>query len=216
LESKVVYHEQADRTQEFAPLSDRLLPALRLLFDGYQYANDVGMPLEEFAVSFESLRRLAVAEIDLLWLARKGYVITVGDEMWRDNDSPAVISSQTLFMFSPDGLRYAAQALKLDPKSEVPEPHLPTWDISRRKLKLGDHVVKHFQVPAPNQEMILRCFQEDGWPPQIQDPIPPARNVDPRRRLHDTILALNRCQTSPRIRFRGDGTGVGVYWEIEA
>ena len=37
---------------------------------------------------------------------------------------------------------------------------------------------------------------------------------DPKRRLSDTTKCLNRKQTNELIRFRGDGTGEGVTWEL--
>jgi hypothetical protein len=47
---------------------------------------------------------------------------------------------------------------------------------------------------------------------RIDDPLPPQADQDPKRRLHDTINALNRKQRQRVIRFSGDGTGQGVRW----
>lgn len=196
--------------------STRVLPALRLLLDGYQYANDVGAPLMEFAISIETMRQFSVAEIDIRWLTRKGYAVAICDEKPLPCDSTADFSSHTIFIASVDGLRYAQEILDVQVVAMVPKKLVPCWDSAQRKLKLGDCVVKRFHVPAPNQELILSSFQEESWPPHIADPIPPVRKSDPKRRLSDTILALNRCQAGQRIRFRGDGTGTGVYWEIES
>ena len=38
-------------------------------------------------------------------------------------------------------------------------------------------------------------------PPRIDDPLPPSQNVDPKRRLHDTIKRLNRHQRSSSQHF---------------
>lgn len=89
----------------------------------------------------------------------------------------------------------------------------PWWDRDRQELRLGEFVVKQFKVPAPNQEMVIAVFQEEGWPPRIDDPLPPRSDLDPKRRLHDTINSLNRNQKTPLIRFLGDGSGQGVRWE---
>jgi hypothetical protein len=43
--------------------------------------------------------------------------------------------------------------------------------------------------------------------------MPPQGDVDPKRRLHETIKALNGRRLARLIRFRGDGTGQGVLWE---
>jgi hypothetical protein len=89
----------------------------------------------------------------------------------------------------------------------------PRWDHQRRQLRLGPEIVKEFKLPSPNQETVLMAFEEEGWPPRIDDPLPPQPQLDPRRRLHDTIKALNRKQRQGLIRFRGDGSGEGIRWE---
>ena len=90
---------------------------------------------------------------------------------------------------------------------------LPVWDRDRQELRVGNQVVKHFKVPAPNQELVLSVFQEEGWPIRIDDPLPPQVNQTQKRRLHDTINSLNRQKIS-LIRFAGDGKGTGVLWEF--
>ena len=85
----------------------------------------------------------------------------------------------------------------------------PKWDRERRQIRVGEHIVKEFKLPAPNQETILTAFEEEGWPPRIDDPLPPVPDLDPRRRLHDTIQALNRKQRQDLLRFMGDGSGEG-------
>ena len=100
----------------------------------------------------------------------------------------------------------------LTPKNASP-PSRPCWDRDRQELRVGTLIVKQFKVPAPNQETILAAFQEEGWPHRIDDPIPPHPDKEPKRRLHDTIISLNRNQRTPLIRFLGDGSGQGVRWE---
>lgn len=90
----------------------------------------------------------------------------------------------------------------------------PYWDRDRQELRVGDCVVKQFKVPAPNQEIILAVFQEERWSVRIDDPLPPRADLEPKRRLHDTINSLNRNQKRSLIRFLGDGTGQGVRWEF--
>jgi len=91
---------------------------------------------------------------------------------------------------------------------------LPKWDGDRRLLMLNEDVVKKFKWLAENQEAILSAFEEEGWPPRIDDPLSPHPEQDSKRRLSDTIKCLNRKQCRPLIRFRGDGTGEGVLWEL--
>jgi len=90
---------------------------------------------------------------------------------------------------------------------------VPQWDAMRLELRFGDLLVKQFKLPSPNQETILMAFQEERWPPRIDDPLPPRADVDPKRRLNDTIKSLNRNQKDRCVRFMGDGTGRGIRWE---
>jgi hypothetical protein len=64
------------------------------------------------------------------------------------------------------------------------------------------------------QEAILMAFEEEQWPPRIDDPLPGHPDLLPKRRLHDTIKSLNRNQKNSLIRFMGDGTGEGIRWEL--
>jgi len=91
---------------------------------------------------------------------------------------------------------------------------VPTWDCDRQELRLGSQVVKEFRLHSPNQSMILTAFEEEGWPPKVDDPLPPHAEIDAKQRLHDTIKSLNRGQKLKLIRFRGDGTGQGIRWEL--
>jgi hypothetical protein len=81
-------------------------------------------------------------------------------------------------------------------------------------LWVGEAVVKRFRVPASNQEVVLSVFEEEGWPKHIDDPLSPAPEMDPKRRLHSTIHCLNRNQKRHLIHFRGDGHGTGLCWEL--
>jgi hypothetical protein len=60
--------------------------------------------------------------------------------------------------------------------------------------------------------LILRVFEEEGWPPRIDDPLDRAPDRDPQQRLHDAVRRLNGNQSRCRIRFSRDGTGQGILW----
>ncbi len=90
----------------------------------------------------------------------------------------------------------------------------PKWDRESRMFVVGEHLVKHFRVPSPNQAAVLNAFQEEGWPRVVDDPLPPLHDQEPKRRLRDTIKCLNQHQVVRVIRFRGDGTGQRVSWEL--
>lgn len=91
---------------------------------------------------------------------------------------------------------------------------VPRWDAVRRELSVDGQMVKRFRQPAPNQEAVLTAFEEEGWPPRIYDPLSPQAGLDQKRRLHETIKTLNRRRLARVIRFCGDGTGEGVFWEL--
>ena len=84
----------------------------------------------------------------------------------------------------------------------------PVWDSERRELRVGGAVVKRFRQPARSQEAILAAFQEEGWPPHIDNPLPSHDDVDAIDRLHGAIRRLND-QTNHMIRFESDGRAEG-------
>lgn len=89
----------------------------------------------------------------------------------------------------------------------------PVWNPNLRELRYREKLVKKYCVPAANQELILAVFQEECWPEWIDDPLPPALDADPRRRLQATIKSLNRNQTVPLLRFHVNHGGQIVTWE---
>ncbi len=100
----------------------------------------------------------------------------------------------------------------LIPEFAIRTTEFPVWDGMRRELRLGSVIVKKFRCRAANQESVLAAFQEDGWPARIDDPLSPVENIEPKRRLADTVKCLNRKQAKPLLKFAGDGTGEGVTW----
>ena len=76
---------------------------------------------------------------------------------------------------------------------------------------LGSKLVKTLIQPAPNLAVILDTFQELGWPPKIDDPIPPAGfSGSASQRLADAVRGLNSGQET--IKFEKDGDG--VTWQL--
>jgi hypothetical protein len=88
----------------------------------------------------------------------------------------------------------------------------PHWDAARRKFYVDGVLVKRFRQGAACQERILSAFQEEGWPPSIEDPLPPDGEQDPKCRLQNVIGNLNRHQRNKRVHFEGNGTGECVLW----
>jgi hypothetical protein len=114
----------------------------------------------------------------------------------------------------PAAARKAESQAQSQASAEPPARVVPRWDGDMQELRVAGVIVKQFKVPAPNQEMILSAFQEENWPVRIDDPLPPHPDQDAKRRLHDTIVSLNRNHKSRFIRFMGDGTGEGVRWTL--
>jgi hypothetical protein len=209
-----------------------LKAALSLLSIASAYADDVGCDVWEFAVGWETLHDRQVAPNDLRWLVRKGYVdhrieTTRANSERRRFRAPSepAFSSLNCFVLTTNGLPFARAMLiessgcPADLPSQASPPNrsvsvVPLWDRNRRMLCLGDEIVKHFRVPAGNQEVILASFEEEGWPPSIDDPLPPANQIDAKRRLRDTISRLNHHQRHPLLHFFGNGNGCGVCWQI--
>jgi hypothetical protein len=204
---------------------------MALLLEAHRYAQDVQRPLWDFAVEIGELRKAGLTHNDLRWLICKKYVEHARETTLAQEESRSFrrrrslcFGRRTCFVLTLPGVGFAQQSLKMlrvqrrfrvADLGVVPSPKLrPQWDRDRQELRVGSFVVKQFKVPAVNQERLLAAFEEEGWPVRIDDPLPPQKDQDPKRRLHDTINSLNRKQRYPLIRFLGDGTGQGVRWQL--
>jgi hypothetical protein len=174
-----------------------------------------------------------MSDSDFRWLICRGFaeqgceLSVLGEEAraFRRNNS-LTFHRRSCFALTDAGVMFVRNALTQPVSAEEMararlglEPNgasgalRPTWDRDRQELRFGHLIVKQYKVPAANQEMILAAFQEEGWPPRIDDPLPQHPHLDPKRRLHDTINSLNRNQKNPLVRFLGDGSGEGIRWE---
>ena len=121
------------------------------------------------------------------------------------------LTDASCFVLTETGYRFVAQACN-GRSTAAPRP---SWDCASRELTFHDILIKRFRCPAQNQEAVLAAFEEEQWPSRIDDPLPQISGQCPKQRLHDTIKSLNRHHhREPIIRFRGDGTGEGVIWEL--
>lgn len=99
-------------------------------------------------------------------------------------------------------------------KTSSPRPK-PTWDPDLRELRVGELLIKRFRQPARNQVTVLASFEELDWPRRIDDPLTGNSGVEPKRRVRDTVFALNRNHASAKILvFEADGTGTGIMWKF--
>ena len=219
----------------------RFAHALSLLLQSYHYALELSCDSCDLAVEREELPETGLSNSDLRWLLSKGYVLQAAELIPPPDGrrrsfaihATLVLGPRSCFILTSDGVGFAAGGETRPappdaaPRESIAEARAPSgvfpnngttrmapaWDKDRRLLRLGGCTVKHFKVPAANQEIILAVFEEEGWPPRIDDPLPLTASIDPKRRLRDTINSLNRNQRETLLRFLGDGNAEGVCWE---
>lgn len=211
-----------------------LRDALWLLLQAFEYADELGQDVWSFAVEIHALRAAHLTTSDLRWLACKSYV-KHAVETTKPNDplrhfrsaGLAAFTDETCVVLTSAGVELARELCADGSTLSASRPSVsirrapaidarlgrPKWDRDRRQVRFDGRIVKEFKLPSPNQEAVLMAFEEEGWPARIDDPLSPTANLDPRRRLHDTIKALNRNQKENVLRFMGDGTGEGIRWE---
>jgi hypothetical protein len=224
-------------------VSRQLGCGLQLLLESSVYANSLDEDPWEFSVEWPELQRLGLNCNDGRWLIHKHLVLharevtSVEDERRRFVPSANLsLSDHTCLILTENGCELArriAESHDLGSSHAVAEPpsvHLsrvastngsgaaqlqqPKWDRDRRQLRVGSSIVKEFKVPAMNQEIILAVFEEERWPAKIDDPLPRKGDIDPQRRLHDTINSLNRRQRHRLVHFSADGLAQGILWEL--
>lgn len=205
----------------------RIVAALVQLAEAQRYA--AGRNAWDFALEIGSLH---LSANDLRWLIYSG-LVEHGWEVTRAGaktrsfrpDMGITLSQRSCLVATATGLSLAracsvAAAGKRPNRptfvatsdGHVSKSSGPHWDAARRELRLDGVLVKRFRQPAANQERILSAFQEAGWPPSIEDPLPPDPDQTPERRLNHAIRKLNGCQRNHLIRFEGNGTGGRVVW----
>ncbi len=202
----------------------RLWPGLLLLLQAYDYAEDTRSDYWDFAVEISDLRRHGMTLTDCRWFIRKGWAQQArelsprqGEPRRFQKDLGLTLRRCSCLVLLPAGealARQIAAQKKDNARVESDVRVMPHWDRDRHELRLGSMTIKQFKLPSPNQEMILMALEEESWPPRIDDPLPPSKNIDAKQRLHDTIKNLNRNQKQRLVRFMGDGTGQGVRWEL--
>jgi hypothetical protein len=206
----------------------RVFVAISLLRDAQDAARDLGVDVWEFAVEGQHLLAAGLSRTDLRWLVGKGYAMYQAAEALVERLCPhsfcphlaSVTPECSRFVLTGAGFNAwlawqggaPLDGVVASEMSSRTRDALPRWAGDLRELSWKGVLVKRFRGPAANQEALVAAFAEEGWPPRIDDPLPPAVDMDPKTRLHDTIKALNRHQLRPLLRFRGDGTGRGVWW----
>ena len=204
---------------ELALASGLPIAPLRELLRATRYAANVGRPAGDFAIDVARLLFLGLSECDVRWLWYKGFVqqaaegIAGGARRAAARSQSTQLAPQSAFVLTPPGIELLEHLLGLADSSlaareteaagRMPGGQTPCWDSQLRELSVDQIVIKRYCVPAVNQELILAAFQEENWPARIDDPLPPAREIEPKRRLHSAIQCLNRNQRAQLLHFHG-------------
>jgi hypothetical protein len=86
---------------------------------------------------------------------------------------------------------------------------VPHWDRKRRTLSWHGRILKEFRQQPGWQELLLTIFEEDGWPEEIDNPIP---GPEARQRLRNAVQHLNKRQNAIAFHIRRQGTS--IRWEV--
>ncbi len=199
------------------------LRVLQKLSRAWEYSLDCDRSRWDFAVELADLSQDGISHETLRWMIGKGLVEHAMESdnhhgIGRSFESPGgfTFNERSCFVITATGLesQQKGSSTVIQNRNRPASGSLPVWDDQRHELRLGGILVKRFKWRAANQEAVLAAFQEEGWPPRIDDPLPPVAETDPKRRLSDAIKCLNRKQKNPLLRFSGDGTGEGILWDL--
>ncbi len=212
---------------------DRLCDGLRILFKAMEYADDVDKDAQQFAVEIDCLSEVGLTTSEFRWLISKGLVTHVTemtstedrDRRFHPSTDRMIFGRNSCFWLTEKGRRYFRSLFESDNgngRPRQPSPWddngnpatCPIWDVDRQELRLGKVLIKQYKVSAQNQELILAAFQEEGWPPSILDPLPPHPEINPKRRLQDTVASLNRSQRNTLVTFHVSNHGQSVFWQL--
>ena len=138
-------------------------------------AQDAGRPPPEFGVEIRCLRKLGLTDSDLRWLLCKGYIkhywdLTLPGERGRTTRCNLSLrfSKRSCFALTQAGWEFAE---RFDYTPQMQTRHetnpdadersatsIPAWNATSRQLTMDGFVLKTFQVPSSNQELILAAF----------------------------------------------------------
>ena len=88
----------------------------------------------------------------------------------------------------------------------------PEWDSGRRILRVADFT-RRINPNAKNLILILDSFQELGWPPGVDNPVPPIGDKTPEKTLRDAVTGLNKGMEDCPIKFAMRNSGEGIGWD---
>jgi len=205
----------------------RLRRGLELLLEAHADAEQLGRPAADVTLDIGDCHKAGLHTHDLCWLVFTGHLevtppLTQPEAPATACNGSLVFTDQSRFFLTPAGIVLVRRILKsqpLAPKSPLSSPKngqrlRPRWNKTTRELWLGDILIKRLEKPCPLQELILDAFQEEHWRAAIDDPLSPRAGLDSKQRLRDAIRRLNCCQINKLLRFRSNGKGTGIRWEL--
>lgn len=211
------------------PINEGIRAAFLLLKRAFDCANDANAPPWDFAVEIAQLYAAGLTIIDLRWMVVKK-LVQHADETTEHGDEHRSFTPgrglnflpTTCVLLTMEGARLAEgekttpadDILRDSGKSHFRTSVKPHWDAARSELSLGDRLVKRFNAPARNQELILSAFPRADWPTFIHSPLADEYDVDPKIRLNDAVYRLNRRQLANLLRFHVNGHGHSVHWSL--
>lgn len=202
-----------------ASVAPSMRAPLKELLRAWDLALESRSDVWQLAVEISELRSAGLTTVDLHWLLSMGYVQHAVEVTKQDSNrrlfgaaGELQFSDRSCFVLTMAGARLARS---LDASGGKQSGPVPFYDIGRRKLWLGDVLVKHLKKWAPEQHKILKAFQRQGWPARIVNPLT-RKPADQYAKIHlgEVIKRLNKNLRNPLIRFHGDGSGRGITWEI--
>jgi hypothetical protein len=191
-----------------------LRPALELLSRVYDLARGSHADLRDFALDRRLLEAAGLTAETLRWLIDRRLLDVTGGRPVRT--PPGSLPPDCRFLLTPAGMRWAEHLLAPSDAGREPGPvtfpRCPVWIAARHVLLCREVVVKAFPARAKCQETILGAFEEEGWPEEIDDPLPPVAESSQKDHLHDVVRRMCCGQAFPVVAFHTTGRGQQVRW----
>jgi hypothetical protein len=188
--------------------------ALAALLEAHELAAHTGRRPEDYALDLSCLIVAGSSPAAMQWLVESGYAahLLPGGRGAGKGKRPVTAGSR--FLLTDAGLTLARTVASPPPATgpALETSAKPRWDAKAQQLTFAGRLVKTYRQPAANQGLILAAFEEESWPSCIDDPLPFEAEIDPPKRLQDTVRRLNE-QPLPVLLFHANGSGEGVCWE---
>ena len=212
---------------------EELRAGLAVLLEAYEWAHNSGLDPWQFSVTLDQIQHVGFSNAHLSWLICRGFLEHLyeftppgdKDRLFRDL-ARLNFRKRSRFILNAAGAAFAGPICRKEDsvKQSAEETHeaapgngrgsKPEWDRERLQLTFNGELLMQLTLRARNLLCILDIFQEEGWPPRIDDPIPSTKRGNVKHRLRAAIERLNKNLLFPSIRFSGDGSGESICWKL--